>query len=292
MSTGDEGRTRRSFRFSIDRGGTFTDVYAEVPGKGFRVLKLLSEDPENYQDAPREGVRRILEEETGVAHPRDVPLDTSRIDYIRMGTTVATNALLERKGEACALLITKGFRDLLYIGNQSRPHIFDLEIRKPELLYKEVLEVDERVVLVKEGEGGEDVLSNGDNACGPGVGSTMRVVQGTTGEGVKVVREPDLVLLRPGLEKILSKGIRSLAVMFLHSYTFPDHERAVGVLAQGMGFTHVSLSSEVMPMVKAVPRGFTTAADAYLTPVIARYVASFRSGFDEGFDEVKALFMQ
>ncbi|CAM9499853.1 unnamed protein product, partial [Laminaria digitata] len=260
----------RPFRFSIDRGGTFTDVYAEVPGsKGFRVLKLLSEDPENYPDAPREGVRRILEEETGTPHPRDQPLDTSRIDYIRMGTTVATNALLERQGEPCALVITKGFRDLLYIGNQSRPNIFDLEIRRPDLLYKAVVEVDERVNV-----------------------QASVVVQGLTGEGVRVVKEPDLVAVKEGLQAVLDQGITSLAVVFMHSYTFAEHEERVGKLAQEMGFSHVSLSSEVVPMVKAVPRGFTTAADAYLTPVIARYVKSFRSGFDQNFDDVKTLFMQ
>lgn len=163
------------FRFSIDRGGTFTDVYAEITQstnagsktKTKRVLKLLSVDPSNYPDAPREGIRRILEQETGIPHPRDVPLDTSRIESIRMGTTVglvcvylhiicimwlklvqvATNALLERQGERAALVVTKGFRDLLQIANQSRPDIFDLEITKPDLLYERVVEVDEEVIL-------------------------------------------------------------------------------------------------------------------------------------------------
>ena len=122
------------FRFSIDRGGTFTDIYAEVPGEpGFRVLKLLSDDPQNYPDAPREGIRRILEEFSEIPIPPD-NIDADRIEYIRMGTTIATNALLERKGERCGLLITKGFRNLLQIGNQNRPRIFDLEIKKPELL--------------------------------------------------------------------------------------------------------------------------------------------------------------
>lgn len=147
----------RKFRFSIDRGGTFTDIYAEVPGEPgyagtaaapdryssdpppvtlrpdvsprFRVMKLLSEDPANYADAPREGIRRMLEQVTGIPHPRDQAVDTSRIESIRMGTTVATNALLERKGETCVLVTTEGFGDLLHIGNQSRPAIFDLAIR-------------------------------------------------------------------------------------------------------------------------------------------------------------------
>ena len=134
--------------FAIDRGGTFTDVYAEIPQENrFIVTKLLSVDTANYPDAPREGIRRILEQVTGQLHPRDVPVSTSHIGYIRMGTTVATNALLERKGEPTALIITKGFQDLLYIGNQSRPRIFDLEIIKPDVLYDRVVEIDERVQL-------------------------------------------------------------------------------------------------------------------------------------------------
>jgi 5-oxoprolinase (ATP-hydrolysing) len=137
-------------RISVDRGGTFTDVYCQC-GDKVLVSKLLSVDPAHYPDAPREGIRRMLEEITGVPHPRDQPLDTSRIEAIRMGTTVATNALLERKGDPCVLVITKGFKDLLYIGNQSRPNIFDLSIKCPGVLYEEVVEADERVALVQEG---------------------------------------------------------------------------------------------------------------------------------------------
>ena len=128
------------FRFCIDRGGTFTDVYAEVPQDGSvadtspRIVKLLSEDPANYPNAPREGIRRVLEEATGVAHPRDAPLDASRIEWIRMGTTVATNGLLEREGARFALVTTRGFGDALEIGNQARPDIFDIRARKPPLL--------------------------------------------------------------------------------------------------------------------------------------------------------------
>ena len=137
----------RDFRFCIDRGGTFTDVYAEVPAQdaegnasvSFRTLKLLSEDPANYESAPREGIRRILEEVTGTSIPRDVPVPTDRIEWIRMGTTVATNALLEREGARSALVVTEGFRDLLAIGNQARPDIFDLEIKRPSRLYERLL---------------------------------------------------------------------------------------------------------------------------------------------------------
>ena len=135
------------FRFAIDRGGTFTDVFCLCPGDKVRVMKLLSVDPANYPDAPREGIRRILESETGIKMPPDQPIDTSLIQWIRMGTTVATNALLERKGERMALVVTKGFKDVLFIGNQARPKLFDLDIKCPEVLYEEVIEVDERMIL-------------------------------------------------------------------------------------------------------------------------------------------------
>jgi len=135
--------------FSIDRGGTFTDVFCQEGSGKQHVLKLLSIDPA-YKDAPTEGIRRVLEIITGNEHPRDKLVDTSRIASIRMGTTVATNALLERKGDRCALVTTKGFKDLLHIGNQSRPNIFDLEIKCPGVLYEHVVEVDERVALMQD----------------------------------------------------------------------------------------------------------------------------------------------
>lgn len=130
---------RDKFEFAIDRGGTFTDVYARCPGGKIRVMKLLSVDPANYDDAPREGIRRILEQETGKRIEGEI--DASLISWIRMGTTVATNALLERKGAKMALLINEGFKDLLFIGNQARPDIFDLQVVTPEVLYEKVVEV-------------------------------------------------------------------------------------------------------------------------------------------------------
>jgi 5-oxoprolinase (ATP-hydrolysing) len=272
------GGPRRGFRFGIDRGGTFTDVYCELPSGKIRVLKLLSEDPANYPDAPREGIRRILQEETGKPHPRDSPVDTSQIESIRMGTTVATNALLERKGERCALVTTAGFKDLLRIGNQSRPRIFDLEICRPDLLYEAVVEVKERIALDRDGEGG--------------IEDQAGVDVGVTGEKVRVISPPDLLEARRCLQKVLDAGITSIAVVFLHSYLYPRHEEMVGDLAKQMGFSHVSLSSEVMPMVRMVPRGYTTAADAYLTPIVRRYISSFASGFDQDFSKVRVLFMQ
>eukprot|EP00271_Cylindrocystis_brebissonii_P000778 TRINITY_DN1098_c0_g3_i1.p1 TRINITY_DN1098_c0_g3~~TRINITY_DN1098_c0_g3_i1.p1 ORF type:complete len:1345 (+),score=297.98 TRINITY_DN1098_c0_g3_i1:213-4247(+) len=272
----------RDFRFCIDRGGTFTDVYAEVPGTpGWRTVKLLSVDPTNYDDAPREGIRRILEEVTGVPIPRDGLLPTERIEWIRMGTTVATNALLERKGERTALCVTKGFRDLLRIGNQARPNIFDLKVRLPSQLYESVVEVDERVQLVQ-----------GDAPGGGGGASGVEVVQGLSGEWIEVIQPLQVESLRPLLQGLLEKGIKSLAVALLHSYTFPQHEQAVAKLAQEMGFKQVSVSSALMPMVRIVPRGHTAVVDAYLTPVIKEYLNTFLKGFDAGLPNVAVSFMQ
>ncbi|MEC8594239.1 MAG: hydantoinase/oxoprolinase family protein, partial [SAR324 cluster bacterium] len=262
-----------SFRFSIDRGGTFTDVYAEVPGEpGFRVVKLLSEDPAHYPDAPREGIRRILEEVTGYPYLKE-GFVSSDIDWIRMGTTVATNALLERKGAKTVLVITKGFGDLLQIGNQNRPHIFDLEIRKPELLFQQVLEVDERVRLHRTDD-------------------SMPSVVGTTGEEFLILEKPNLEQVRNSLEEAKKSGIEAVAVVFLHAYAFPQHEQQVGALARELGFEQVSLSHEVMPRVKVVARGDTTMVAAYLTPHIRQYLDSFRSGFLDGLKQSNLFFMQ
>lgn len=263
------------FRFCIDRGGTFTDIYAEVPGRteGY-VMKLLSVDPSNYDDAPIEGIRRILEEFSGEKIPRSSKIPNGMIDWIRMGTTVATNALLERKGERIALCVTRGFRDLLQIGNQARPNIFDLKVLKPSNLYEEVVEVDERVELVLDGE--RDDSS----------------VEGISGELVRVGKPVDVEALKPLLKGLLDKGIRCLAVVLMHSYTYPHHELLIEKLSLEMGFKHVSLSSSLTPMVRAVPRGLTASVDAYLTPVIKEYLSAFMSRFQEGNEQVNVLFMQ
>lgn len=266
----------KKFRFSIDRGGTFTDIYAEVPGEpGYRVVKLLSEDPRHYKDAPREGIRRILELETGQpVSPQEV--DTERIEWIRMGTTVATNALLERTGARCALLATKGFGDILQIGNQDRPNIFDLQIRKPDLLYDAVVEVNERLRILRPDEPDPE----------------EQVVTGITGDRFVVLQPLDVEQLRPGLQKMLDGGIRSLAVVLMHAYAWPNHELAIGRLAKEMGFTQVSLSCRVMPKIKLVARGDTTMVDAYLNPHIQRYLDSFRNGFHRDLAGTRLLFMQ
>jgi 5-oxoprolinase (ATP-hydrolysing) len=266
------------FRFSVDRGGTFTDVYAEVPGEpGFRIVKLLSEDPRNYPDAPREGIRRILEEVTGKPVPKE-RFDAGQIEWIRMGTTVATNALLERKGAPSALVVTRGFGDILQIGNQDRPEIFDLEIKKPELLYQEVVEADERLRILREDEDASAVAE--------------QIVNGITGDRLAVIRSLDVEAIRSDLEAIYDRGIRSLAVVLMHAYAWPDHEEIIGRMAREIGFTQVSLSSQVMPRVKLVPRGDTTMVDAYLNPHIRTYLDSFRQGFTDKLADTGLLFMQ
>lgn len=269
--------SNRKFQFAIDRGGTFTDIYARCPKGNIRVMKLLSEDPNNYPDAPREGIRRILEEETGKPFPANEKIDASMIEWIRMGTTVATNALLERKGEPTAFVVTAGFKDLLYIGNQARPHLFDLTCTKPEVLYDCVIEADERVVLCR------------DDCC---LDLDTPQCSGSTHEKVTIVKHLDIQRLKADLQKVLSLGIKSLAVALLHSYTFKEHELLVGQCATELGFQHVSLSSDVMPMVRIVPRGFTACVDAYLTPCIKNYVKSFACGFQDNIKGVSVLFMQ
>lgn len=259
-------------------------------------MKLLSQDAANYKDAPTEGIRRVLEIATGQEYPKGSILNTDKIDYIRLSTTVATNALLERKGEKHALLITKGFRDLLLIGNQSRPKIFDLNIRRPPPLYSTVIEVDERVTLVgytsdpkaeehavqfdKDGNITRGYRGKGWDgkslAEGPG-----EVVRGLSGEAVRILQKPDLEAVKKDLQKLYDEGYRSLAVVLCHSYTYPEHELAVGEVAKSVGFRQISLSSQLLPMIKMVPRGVSSTADAYLTPILKNYLDGFFSGFDE-----------
>jgi 5-oxoprolinase (ATP-hydrolysing) len=222
-------------------------------------------------------------------------------DYIRLSTTVATNALLERKGHKHALLITKGFKDLLLIGNQSRPKIFDLNIRRPPPLYSAVLEVDERVTLVgytsdplceehaiqfdeSNNNGGRPGIKRGYRGQGwDGVGDAEgpgEIVRGLSGEAVRVIKRPDLDAVKADLERLHREEYRSLAIILVHSYTFPDHERLIGALARSVGFTHVSESAALLPMIKMVPRGVSSTADAYLTPILREYLDGFFQGFD------------
>jgi 5-oxoprolinase (ATP-hydrolysing) len=272
----------KRFRFSIDRGGTFTDVFCEVvEANGTvkpRVVKLLSEDPSNYKDAPTEGIRRIMEDELGILMPRGVPIQTETIEFIRMGTTVATNALLERKGEKTALLTTAGFEDLQRIGNQSRPKIFDLEIKRAEQLYSVVIGVKERVILVKDHN--EHLYPS------------EQILIGKSKEKIFIEEPLNATEIESKLQEILSQGIKSIAVVLLHSYTYPYHEQLIQQIAIRLGFEQISLSSEVMPMIRVIPRGGTTCVDAYLTPVIKRYLVSFAQGFMNQLQQVNVGFMQ
>lgn len=244
------------------------------------VIKLLSEDPQNYDDAPLEGIRRLLSKFTGRDIPRGEPLDTSKIESIRMGTTVATNALLERKGQDIAMIVSKGFKDCLEIGNQSRPHIFDLAIRKPDVLYKTVVEVDERVTLEDYAEDPERHVTNAPKMHEAQEGDEL--LKGLSGEVVRILKRPDESRIREDLKKVYDEGFRSIAVCLTHSYTFPRHEALVGKIAKEIGFEHVSLSHELMPMIKLVPRATSACADAYLTPAIRKYISGFSKGFEGG----------
>src|SRR5450755_3252633 len=227
--------------FWIDRGGTFTDVVARRPDGSLTAHKLLSENPEAYGDAAVQGIRDLL----GLA--RGEPIPAGRVGAVKMGTTVATNALLERKGERTLLLITKGFRDALKIGYQARPKIFARHIIKPDMLYERVAEVDERVRA-----------------------------DGT------VERAPDLNAVRRDLETAKADDIAAVAIVFMHAYRFPEHERQVATLAREMGFAQVSVSHEVSPLIKLIGRGDTTVVDAYLSPILRRYVATVSKELSAG----------
>ncbi|WVO12915.1 hypothetical protein L204_100523 [Cryptococcus depauperatus] len=292
----------RSIRISIDRGGTFTDVHASVPCCGDSnkreefILKLLSQDPSNYKDAPTEGIRRALEKVTGQQIERGRALPVNKLEYVRLSTTVATNALLERKGQKHALLITKGFKDLLEIGNQARPRIFDLNIKRARPLYSKTVEVDERVTLVGFSSDPKyeqnSLLFNVDGSikkpytgvAAEEVESILpgKIVRGLSGEAVKILKRPDLECIRNDLKSLFDEGYRSIAVCLAHSYTFNDHELAIGKVAEEVGFPHISLSSQLLPMIKMTPRGQSTTADAYLTPVLQDYLEGFYSGFEGG----------
>ncbi|MGE5475955.1 MAG: hydantoinase/oxoprolinase family protein, partial [Bacteroidales bacterium] len=235
------------WQFWIDRGGTFTDIVARRPDGGLATMKLLSENPEQYRDAAIAGIRRFL----GVPEAEPIPAD--KVAAVKMGTTVATNALLERKGDRTVLAVTAGFADVLAIGTQNRPDLFARAIRLPEMLYERVVEIPERL-----GARGEEILP------------------------------VDLKAAADGLIEAYEAGIRSVAVVLLHAYRFPEHELAIGKLAREIGFTQVSLSHQASPLMKVVGRGDTTVVDAYLSPILRRYVDQV-AGQLEG---TRLMFMQ
>ncbi len=222
--------TGGQWQFWIDRGGTFTDIVAKRPDGTLLTHKLLSENPERYPDAAMQGIRDLL----GLGSDAALP---ASVQAIKMGTTVATNALLERKGEPTLLVVTKGFRDALRIAYQNRPKIFARHIILPELLYAEVIEVDERVTAIGE-----------------------------------VLQQLDLAAARRDLRAAYDGGLRVIAILLMHGYRFTAHERQLADLAAEIGFTQISVSHQVSPLMKLVSRGDTTVVDAYLSPILRRYV--------------------
>ncbi|ORY25472.1 putative cytoplasm protein [Naematelia encephala] len=272
-------------KICIDRGGTFCDVIALSETKGDHLVKLLSVDPDNYPDAPTEGVRRVLEWFTGEKIPRGQPIDPSRIEYLRMGTTVATNALLERKGERCALLINKGHADALEIAFQTRPFLFQLAVKKPEILYSHVVEIDSRIIpewpeFVVEGN---EVAENGD-----------RLIKTNSGVTIRELKPLDMDEVRNTLKSLLKAGYRSLAIVLAHSYLLPDDEQRIAQLARRMGFVNVSVSSEIEAKIGFIARGQSATADAYLTPEVKKYLHGFAKGFKNRLEDAqcRVSFMQ
>lgn len=277
----------KGIKIAIDRGGTFCDFIAKVPGQADIVFKLLSVDPDNYQDAPTEGIRRVLEKVLGKSIPKGEKLKLDLIESIRMGTTVATNALLERKGARVCLLTTKGFKDVLAIGNQTRPHIFDLTAKKLEQLYETVIEIDERVTIESFSEGGGSNI-NIDVQLSPDL------VKGVTGDVVRIIKRPDYTEIKKTLMELYNeRSVDVIAICLLHSYAYPEHELNLAKVCLEIGFK-VSISHKLQPMIGMVNRTSSTVADAYLSPAIEDYIEGFGSGFVGGLDAFgnKLLFMQ
>ena len=238
------------WQFWIDRGGTFTDIVAKNPDGNIVVDKLLSENTSAYKDAAIAGIKRIL----GLNNCDTIP--TNKISCVKMGTTVATNALLERKGDRTLLLITDGFGDLLKIGYQNRPLLFDLDIKLPELLYEKVVEIPERL----DSQG-------------------------------KVIKNLDIKKARQALREAKSEGIDSVAIAFMHSYVNPEHENIIAKIAEEENFNQISVSHRVSPLIKLVGRGDTTVVDAYLSPILRRYVNQISEEL-KGTETTKLMFMQ
>jgi 5-oxoprolinase (ATP-hydrolysing) len=223
---------QQQWEFWIDRGGTFTDIIAHCEDGAIITHKLLSDNPSRYSDAALEGIRHILRLAT------NTPLPGEHISAIKMGTTVATNALLERKGEPTLLLTSQGFKDALEIGYQNRAEIFSFEINKPDILYQQVIEVPERMNV------------NGE-----------------------IITPLNIEYTQQQLQQAYDYGLKSIAIVFMHSYRYPQHELQAAKIAKNIGFTQISISHKVSPLVKFISRGDTTVVDAYLTPILQRYIS-------------------
>ncbi|MEM6448709.1 MAG: hydantoinase B/oxoprolinase family protein [Cyanobacteria bacterium P01_D01_bin.105] len=247
--------TPAKWQFWIDRGGTFTDIVAQRPDGSMVTHKLLSENPERYEDAPIHGIRKLMRVTAGE------PIPAGQIAVVKMGTTVATNALLERKGDRTLFITTKGFRDALRIGYQNRPDIFARNIVLPEMLYEQVIEVDERVT------------------------AKGKILQPITAEAeAQFVKD---------LQSAHQQGIRACAISCVHGYRYPKHEQQLAAIAQRLGFTQVSTSHEVSPLIKWVSRSDTTVVDAYLSPLLRRYVDRIERALGAAAEPMpQVLFMQ
>jgi 5-oxoprolinase (ATP-hydrolysing) len=251
MTHQTSNKNYNKFQFWIDRGGTFTDIVACKPDGTLITHKLLSENPERYADAVIQGIRDIL----GIS--ADQPIPSHQISEVKMGTTVATNALLERKGDRTILVITKGFKDALRIGYQNRPDIFARQIVLPELLYEQVIEVDERY--------------------------------DANGNELKTV---ETEFLKTSLETAYTQGIKSCAIVLMHGYRYPQHEQKIAKIAEEIGFTQISVSHQISPLMKLISRGDTTVVDAYLSPILYRYIDQVSSQLNSHNQAVKLMFMQ
>ena len=243
---------KKLWQFWIDRGGTFTDIVGCNPDGEILIHKLLSENPNQYSDAAIQGIRDLLK----LTHEEAIPM--TQIDVVKMGTTVATNALLERQGEKTLLAITQGFGDILRIGYQNRPKLFAIDIQLPEMLYSDVIEIDERLD------------PHGD-----------------------VIKPLDERNTEKQLQKYFVNGYRTIAIALMHGYRYPQHEKKIATIAKRIGFTQISISHQVSPLMKIIPRGDTTVLDAYLSPVLRRYVKQVESALGvEAKQTGRLMFMQ
>ena len=243
---------RPKWQFWIDRGGTFTDIIGRSPKGDISTHKLLSENSTQYKDAAIQGIRDLL----CLKDEEDIPID--QIDSIKMGTTVATNALLERKGENTLLAISSGFADILRIGYQQRPKLFSLDIKLPDMLYSNIVEIEERIDI------------NG-----------------------KIIKKLDPIETKKLLKDAFDQGFKSIAIVLMHGYRHQSHEKQVSTIAKKIGFEQISVSHRVSPLMKIIPRGDTTVVDAYLSPILRRYVNQVKSALgpaQKGFG--KLMFMQ
>ena len=242
---------KNQWQFWIDRGGTFTDIVAKPPKGVLRTKKLLSENPEAYEDAALHGIRQFL------GLNKTAPIPSEIIKSIKMGTTIATNALLEKQGDATLLLITEGLQDIIEIGHQARPDIFALNIKKSDLLYDKIIGVEERV------------LASG-----------------------KTETPLNLIGIKKQLDQAFAEGFRSASIVLMHAYKYSAHEKEIAKIAKKIGFTQISASHDVSPLAKIVPRGETAIVDAYLTPVLRRYIDRIASATQGHYASGKILFMQ